>query len=172
MSNLLEEWSPRVYRFALRLCNDRHAAEDLTQETLLRAWRQRGRLRDQQALHVWLFRIAVNLWNDQLRRGRLRVASASPLEGDETSKAQPPDRLVADREELELALRVMAALPPRQRQVLYLSTCEGLSSVEVAAVLGISADAAKANLALARKKVRQRLPDLFPDPSPASNKDP
>jgi RNA polymerase sigma-70 factor (ECF subfamily) len=171
VSNLLDEWAPRVYRFALRLCNDRHAAEDLTQETLLRAWRQRGRLRDPRAFQVWLFRIAVNLWNDQLRRGRSPVASASPLAGDETGQAQPADRLVAGREELECALRVMAALPPRQREVLYLSACEGLSSCEVAEILGISTDAAKANLALARKKVRQQLPDLCPDPSPASNSD-
>jgi DNA-directed RNA polymerase specialized sigma24 family protein len=50
--------------------------------------------------------------------------------------------------------------------VLYLSTCEGLSSAEVAEVLGITAEAAKAHLWLARKKVRELLPDVFPDPVP------
>ena len=49
MSKLLEEWVPRVYRFALRLCSDPHVAEDLTQETFLRAWQQRSRLRDEDA---------------------------------------------------------------------------------------------------------------------------
>ena len=172
MSIVLEEWAPRLYRFALRLCGDRHAAEDLTQETLLRAWRQRGRLRDPRALRVWLFRIAVNLWNDQRRRGRSQVASAGPLSGDEAVAAPPPEKLVAGREELERALHVLAELPPRQREVLYLSTCEGLSSAEVADVLGISTDAAKANLALARKKLRQQLPEPFSDPSLARNRDP
>ena len=74
VSNLLEEWAPRVYRFALRLCNDPHIAEDLAQETFLRAWRHRGRLRDERVARVWLFRITANLWRDQLRRNRSPVA--------------------------------------------------------------------------------------------------
>src|SRR5262245_49072471 len=57
VSDDLEAWVPRVYRFALRLCHDPHAADDLTQETLLRAWRHRGHLRDERAMCVWLFRI-------------------------------------------------------------------------------------------------------------------
>ena len=76
MSDRLEAWVPRVYRFALRLCNDPDAAADLTQETFLRAWRRRDRLRDERAARVWLFRIAANLWRDQLRRGRSPVARA------------------------------------------------------------------------------------------------
>ena len=78
-----------------------------------------------------------------------------------------PDRLAADRDDLSRALDALAALPPRQREVLYLSACEGMSPAEVAAVLGISPDAAKANLSLARKAIRRQLPDLFPDPAPA-----
>jgi RNA polymerase sigma-70 factor (ECF subfamily) len=166
VSNLLEEWVPRVYRFALRLSNDPHTAEDLTQETFLRAWRQRGRLRDVRAARVWLFRITVNLWRDQLRRGRSPVARAGPLAGSEIGRSLPPEQLAVGQEELTRALEAMADLPPRQREVLYLSACEGLATAEVAEVLGISADAAKANLSLARKKVRQQLHDLFPGPAP------
>src|SRR3989304_8552329 len=62
---LLEEHVPRVYRFALRLTGNRHEAEDLTQETFLRAWRHRRRLRDRSAARVWLFAIAANLWRDR-----------------------------------------------------------------------------------------------------------
>ena len=167
MSDLLEAWVPRVYRFALRLSDDPHAAEDLTQETFLRAWRQRGRLRDARSARVWLFRITANLWRDRLRRGRSPVARAGPLADTEPARAPPPERLVAGQEELSRALEALAALPPRQREVLYLSACEGLTTGEVAEVLGISADAAKANLSLARKKMRQQLPDLFADPTPA-----
>src|SRR5205823_7678639 len=57
VSDILEEWVPRVYRFALRLSNDLHTAEDLTQETFLRAWRDRERLRDERAARAWLFRM-------------------------------------------------------------------------------------------------------------------
>jgi RNA polymerase sigma-70 factor, ECF subfamily len=163
VNNLLEEWVPRVYRFALRLCNDHHVAEDLAQETLLRAWRQLGQMRDTRALQVWLFRITANLWNDQLRRRKSPVGAAGPLDEPHLGRSHPPDRLAADREELDLALSVMAALPDRQREVLYLSTCEGLSSTEIGEVLGINAAAAKANLSLARQKMREQMPNVFPN---------
>jgi RNA polymerase sigma-70 factor (ECF subfamily) len=168
VSDRLDEWVPRVYRFALRLSNDPHAAEDLTQETFLRAWRWRGRLRDPRATRAWLFRTAANLWRDRLRRGRSPVARAGPLEADAAlGPARPPERLAAGREELARALAALNGLPPRQREVLYLSACEGLTTAEVAAVLGISAAAAKASLSLARQALRRQLHDLFPDPAPA-----
>jgi RNA polymerase sigma-70 factor (ECF subfamily) len=167
VSDLLEEWVPRVYRFALHLCNDPHAADELTQDTFLRAWRQRGRLRDPGAARAWLFRIAANLWRDRLRRGRSPVARAGPLDDAAPDPAHPPERLAAGREELARALEALDELPPRQRDVLYLSACEGLPTAAVAAVLGISPAAAKASLSLARKNLRQRLPDLFPDSAPA-----
>jgi RNA polymerase sigma factor (sigma-70 family) len=91
------------------------------------------------------------------------VAQARALEGEELSGAQPPEKLAAGREELGRALEAMNALPPRQREVLYLSACEGLATREIAEVLGITADAVKANLSLARKKLREQLQDLFPD---------
>jgi RNA polymerase sigma-70 factor (ECF subfamily) len=172
VNNLLEAWVPSVYRFALRLSNDPHAAEDLTQETLLRAWRQRGQLRDARAARVWLFRITANLWRDQLRRRRSPVARAGPLEDAAAGPEPSPERVAVGQEELGRALEALAGLPPRQREVLYLSACEGMTSAEVAAVLGISADAAKANLSVARKNLRRQLHDLFPDPAPAEERQP
>lgn len=151
----LTDWTPRVYRFALRLTADRHAAEDLTQETLVRAWTQRDRLRDERALRVWLFRIAANLWRDQLRRSRSPVARAGELAGTETSRDSAPDRLVEERDELWRALAAFDALPPRQREVLYLNACEELSSEEIAEILAMSRGAVKANLSLARKRMRE-----------------
>jgi RNA polymerase sigma factor (sigma-70 family) len=168
----LEAWVPRVYRFALRLTNDPDTAADVTQEAFLRAWRHRGRLRDARAARGWLFRIAANVWRDLLRRGRSPVARAEPLADTEPGGAPSPERLAAGREELGRALAALNGLPPRQREVLYLSACEGLATAEVAAILGISPEAAKASLSLARKALRRQLHDLFPDPAPASNDPP
>lgn len=165
VSHPLEEWAPRVYRFALRLCDDPHAAEDLTQETLLRAWRHRGRLRDPRARAVWLFRITANLWRDRLRRGRCAVSRAVPLEDDPPSRTPAPERLASEREELRRALDALRELPPRQREVLYLSACEGLSTAEIGEVLGIRSDAVKASLHLARKNLRERLGEAARDPA-------
>jgi RNA polymerase sigma-70 factor (ECF subfamily) len=171
VSDILEEWVPRVYRFALRLSNDPHTAEDLAQETFLRAWRQRERLRDERALRVWLFRITANLWRDQMRRTRSPVARAGSLlehAGIEVADISmlPVLRQVSEKEELTRALEAMNALPPRQREVLYLSACEDLASTEIAAVLDISVNAVKANLSLARKSMRQLLPDFLDSAKP------
>jgi RNA polymerase sigma-70 factor (ECF subfamily) len=164
---LLEELVPRIYRFALRLTKNPHAAEDLTQETILRAWRGRGLLRKPEALRVWLFRIAVNLWRDQLRRGQSKVAAAGALSGDFVSSAPGPEQTAAEQEELRRAFAAMQELPPRQREVLYLNACEGFSAAAIAQILGISADSAKASLSLARKKLREQLRDVFDNLFPA-----
>jgi RNA polymerase sigma-70 factor (ECF subfamily) len=161
----LEEWVPRVYRFALRLSADAHTAEDLTQETFLRAWRHCQRLRDERVVGVWLFRITANLWRDQMRRRRSPVARADLLTGEELGRTQPAGLLAVHRESLGRALEALAALPPRQREVMYLSACERLSTAQVAEVLGIAVSAVKANLSVARKKIREQLHDLFPDPA-------
>jgi RNA polymerase sigma-70 factor (ECF subfamily) len=160
---LLEEYVPRVYRFALRLTHDPHAAEDLTQETLLRAWRQRDLLRDPRAARVWLFRIAVNLWRDQVRRGRSLVARAARLEMEPLCPGPSPEHQVAQQEDVRRALEAVEELPERQRQVVYLRACEELSAEEIARVLDTNSAAVKANLCVARKTLRARLRDLVED---------
>jgi RNA polymerase sigma-70 factor (ECF subfamily) len=161
----LADWAPRVYRFALRLTADPHVAEDLTQDTFLRAWPSRGRLRDERALRVWLFRITANLWRDRLRRNRSPIAQASPLAGTETGDEPNTERIAAARDDVRIALDALNALPPRQREVLYLCACEELSSAEIADVLKMSREAVKVNLSLARKRMRE----LVNDENPVAN---
>jgi RNA polymerase sigma-70 factor (ECF subfamily) len=161
VKDFLGEYVPRIYRFALRLARDAHAAEDLTQETLLRAWRHRDRLRDPQAARVWLFRITANLWRDHLRRDRSPIAQAAPLAEEPIGDMPAPDQELTGQEDVRRALAALDALPPRQREVLYLNACEGLTTEEIATALGIRASAVKANLCLARKKLRNQLKDLL-----------
>jgi RNA polymerase sigma-70 factor, ECF subfamily len=153
----LEEWVPRVYRFALRLTADAHTAEDLTQETFLRAWRKLGNLRESRAMRAWLFRIAANLWRDQLRRGRSPIAQAGPLIDERQCRVHLPEHTAAGQEELAKALAALDGLPPRQREVMYLCACENMTPTEAAEVLDTTPEAAKANLSLARKKIRELL---------------
>jgi RNA polymerase sigma-70 factor (ECF subfamily) len=149
-----------VYRYALRLTGKTEVAEDLAQETFLRAWRNRTRLRDSRVARVWLLRIATNLWTDELRRGKFQPRI---LEGEPVCTRPSPGIEANERENVRLALAAMDQLPPRQRQVLYLISCEGLSQSEVSEVLGIGLPAVKASLSLARKEMRHRLSDLYED---------
>ncbi len=145
---------PRVFGFALRLTGDRHAAEDLTQEAMLRACRSWKQLRDERRLRVWLFQIAANLWRDQSRRSGLAPEQAGSLNMELMGPQRSPDDLAQENEEVARAVAALDALPPRQREVLYLFACEGLDLKEIASVLGSNHDAVKTNLSLARKKMR------------------
>jgi RNA polymerase sigma-70 factor (ECF subfamily) len=156
--DMLEEHVGTLYRYALRLAGQQDAAEDLTQETLLRAWRGRHQLRDAELLRVWLLRIATNLWTDQVRRGK---SIPRALESEPPCPRPAPSTIINKREQVKLALAAMDELPPRQRQVLYLVTCEGLSHEEVATIAGVSAASVKANLSLARKEMRRRLSEVY-----------
>ena len=154
----LEEHLGSVYRYALRLTGRPDLAEDLAQETWLRAWRSRKNLREHRAVRVWLFRIATNVWTDQLRRGRFRT---EPLEADPPCLRPSADTASDDRENVRLALAAMDQLPERQRQVLYLITCENMARDEVATILDMSETAVNSNLSLARKEMRQRLKEVY-----------
>ncbi len=158
MTPSLEQHLSAVYRYALRLTRRTDAAEDVTQETLLRGLRNQTKLREPRAARLWLLRIATNVWNDQLRKSKVQVQSF------ECEPPCPRPTAIAtydERENVRLALAAMDGLPPRQRQVLYLATCEQLSHAEVADVLGISIRAVKSNLSLARKEMRVRLKDIY-----------
>jgi RNA polymerase sigma-70 factor, ECF subfamily len=156
----VDEYLPRVYRFALRLTGRRQEAEDLTQETFLHAWRRRRQLRDPNAAPVWLFTIARNLWNDRLRRKRRRSRRHEPMPDDCRSTIAAPDRVLMAREDLRRVLQALESLPARQREVLYLKACEEFSLGEIAAILAISREAAKASLCEARKRLRRRFREI------------
>jgi RNA polymerase sigma-70 factor (ECF subfamily) len=137
-----------------------HQAEDLTQETMLRAWKHRHRLRDQRKARVWLFTIAANLWRDQARRALRSHAQATPALEDRPDTNVSPDRQLMNRDDAKRAMDAMDRLPSRQREVIYLHTCESLSLEEVAEVLQISYNSVKSNLSLARRTMRRELEDL------------
>jgi RNA polymerase sigma-70 factor (ECF subfamily) len=130
----LETIIPGLYRFAWRLTGQRDRAEDLTQETLLKAWEKRRQLREEQSLRVWLFRIAA------------------------LDRAPEPSQTLGNREEVLEVLKVLEHLPPRQREVLHLSAVEEFRVAEIAEILGISPNAVKVNLCEARKKMRDAFP--------------
>jgi RNA polymerase sigma-70 factor (ECF subfamily) len=157
VSEFLEPLVPRVYQFALRLTGDAHLADDLTQETLLRAWDRRGQLRDSQCARAWLFQIAANVWRDHCRRSVFRDGRRRELPNQPIGLAKNPADDAELRDDVRLVLEALDTLPPRQREVLYLAACEEMSIAQIAAVLEISADAAKANLSAARKQMRERL---------------
>jgi RNA polymerase sigma-70 factor, ECF subfamily len=158
VTHTLEDHLGTVYRYALRLAGRTDIAEDLTQETMLRAIARWGSLRDVRIARLWLLRITSNVWTDHLRRTKFRPRA---LADEPACRRSTPATISDAAENVAQAFAVLDELPSRQRQVLYLVTCEQLTQDEVAEVLGMRKSAVKANLSLARKAMRERLRDLY-----------
>lgn len=146
--HLIELYQPAVYRFLYRLClGNGHDAEDLCQETFLRAFRAFAALPGDALHRAWLYRIAYNLFLNSRRR---QPAVALP----EELAARTPDG--DGRELVEAIGAFVQTLPPKQRAALILRHVEERDYCEIAGVLGCSEESARANVFQAVKKVRAR----------------
>ena len=154
---LVRRHSDRVYAVARRLGLPSDAAEEVTQETFLRAWRGIGSFRGDARFFTWLYRIAVNEAKRRLERepGRTLVRS---LDDDVAVPPQDvreePYTRVANAELRQALAAAVLALPLKYRAPLILRDIEGLSTVDAAAVLGLSEAALKSRLHRARAAVR------------------
>ena len=126
---------PRVYNFfRYRVC-DHQVAQDLTATTFEKAWRSRDRYRrDRGGFSVWLFTIARNVAVDYYRRRRVDV---SP-EVDVPSAAVPLDEAQQLRDGIQQLKRLLAPLPPRERELVALKYGAGLTNRAIARVTGLS----------------------------------
>jgi RNA polymerase sigma-70 factor (ECF subfamily) len=183
---LLEQHRRELQVHCYRMLGSFEEAEDLVQETFLRAWRRRASFTfdGRSSLRAWLYRIATNACLDVLRSRPRRVVPQEVAEaGDPAAAPSPPldlpwlqpypDRLlepvaaveeepgavVVARETIELAfLAAIQHLPPRQRAVLILRDVLGWSARETASLLEASVVAVNSALQRARATLRQRLP--------------
>lgn len=160
IEELAEKHRAAVYRRVLRWTGDAAEAEDLTQETLLRAHSGIGRLEDPKAALAWLLRIADRVSTDRLRRRDPLRSRAHGGEPEELSLPDPGPTVLqmAEQEEMSACTRTyLDRLKPGHRQVLWLSDVEGRSAKEVALLLGISEGATKIRLHRARQRLRALL---------------
>ena len=136
---------PTLERYILRFVRDRHAAEDLVQETLLRALRNLGRYRGRASLKTWIFSIARNLCIDHLRaagRSRLRLVESpesfeTEREASESIRPDPGRRIDLDECRV-LVSRALARLSPKARELLILRMYMGLGYREIARRCGMA----------------------------------
>jgi len=157
------------YRHALevhcyRMLGSAHDAEDLAQETLLRAWRALERFEPRAQFQTWLYRIATNACLDELERQPRRPEPVDPFPdrpSDQTaSPTYDPAARYAIREGMELALlRAIQELPGRQRAVLIFRDVLGWTAPEVAEVLESTVASVNSALQRARATIDQHLPE-------------
>lgn len=160
-NRLVERYWDRLYRWLYRMTHDRHTAEDLTQETFLKALGAVHSFRPGSNFRAWVFTIGHNNLVNQKRSERRTKhqlpedAAAPEMNGVETT--------TENREVLEVVNKAVAELPADFRAALLLRVQEGLSFREVAKILGTTEETARWRVFKARQKLMKVLsPELLP----------
>lgn len=161
-----EPLRPVLYRFCRYLSRSPWDAEDLVQDTLARAFATLGGMteppRDRRA---WLFRVASNLWIDQVRRRAVRSSSAAAA-GDDAEHAAAATS-TSSRDTREAAGTLLVQLSPQERAAVVLKDAFDLGLDEIAEILSTSVGAVKAALHRGRGKLAEPDPELTRTPAPA-----
>ena len=161
---LHERWQRPIRRMCIRMVGDEHRGEDLVQETFARVFRARREFENGRKFSTWLWRIALNLCHDELRRRRPEVAllagpddmGAMPVE--ETASEGPSPAQHLESSECHAAVRAaLFELPEHYRVVVVLRHYEDLKFAEIAEALEIPEGTVKSRMAEALKLLHVRL---------------
>jgi RNA polymerase sigma-70 factor (ECF subfamily) len=157
---IVRSYQRAVYRVAYALTRNAGDADDVTQETFLRAWQAIGRFRVGEPLYPWLARIAMNAAFSLMRRRKRRpeVALEPMLEtGAQWASGTDPADDAATGERNERLARAYATLSEEHRAVLALRVVEDLSYEEIARALQVPVGTVMSRLSRARAELRTRL---------------
>jgi RNA polymerase sigma-70 factor (ECF subfamily) len=157
---VIEAFGERISAVACGILRgDRDAVEDVVQGTFTKAWFRIDSFKGDSGLYTWLYRVAVNACKDHLKSRRRRPARTLEEEDLRRRAGEGPHVLegLERRERRDMVRTAIAALPVRYRVVLALREIEGLSYVEVAAVLRLSLGTVESRLFRARRRLRDLL---------------
>ncbi len=159
---LVERHSRSIFRVAWRMTGNEHDADDVVQETFLRAYRQIDGFEERANFSTWLHRIAVNCSLDLLRarqRHDKQYTTSDELL-DAASGAPEPDRVVLSAEVQRQVAAAMKLLSDNERTAFVLRHFEGMPVEEIGKTLGIQVNAAKHTIFRAVRKLRDSLEPL------------
>ncbi len=167
---LVNRYEGKIFRLARHITQNPEDAEDVLQETFLKAYEHLEDFQGNSKFYTWLVRIAVNQALMKLRKRKTdaSVSLDDPFDtGEETVTREiavwdPNPELTYSREEIrEILARAIESLPPAFRAVFALRDIEGLSTEETAAMLNLSVPAVKSRLLRARLRLREKLTRVF-----------
>ena len=161
---LVDRYKAQIYQRTLYLLGNREDAEDITQETFIKAWEHRAKLRPKTA-RSWLLKCAQNLCFNLLKRHQFQI----PLvEGDDAEfeallqtntyrSHPPPDEIIIDQELKEFVQCAISKLPLDMRVVIIMRELDGMSFREIAKVIKKPEVTVRSTACRARKKLRELL---------------
>ncbi len=170
-ARMVEAYSPTIYRLALKMLSNPQDAEDILQETFIKAFRHIDGFDGRASISTWLYRIATNEALMFLRRRHPETISIDEPNADSQDEEQEPLQIVdwcclpesellsaEGRSHLDQAVE---NLPPSLRIVFLLRDIEGLSTEETGQVLNLSETAVKTRLSRARLRLREQLSSYY-----------
>ncbi len=170
-TTLLNQYDRNIYRLALNITGQQEDAEDVLQETFLKAYRHLDRFQGNSRFYTWLVRIAVNeaLMKLRKRRGSREVSLDEPVPGDDGESyprevedwGDNPEQRFAKTELEEILHGAIETLEGPFRTVVTLRDIEDLSTEETADMLGLSVPAVKSRLLRGRLRLREKLNKYF-----------
>jgi len=165
---LIQRYETKVYSLALKMLRNPEDAEDVLQDTFLRAYRGLKSFKGHSTFSTWIYRITANSALMKLRKKQLPTVSIDDADERETpiniaDWAPGPVEQLLNQETQEAMADAIEALPAEFRQVFVLRDVEGLSNADVAEILDLSVAAVKSRLHRARLKIRNHLAHFFND---------
>jgi RNA polymerase sigma-70 factor (ECF subfamily) len=166
---VVEKYHQKVFNLVYRYLNDYDEAQDLTQDTFVRAHQSWATFRGESQVYTWLYRIALNLCHNRLKqlKRRQKVEAESldqPVEGESEDMLREvpdltlsPERLVENKELQQVIRRAIRQLPEDYKQVIILRDIEGFSYSDIAKMTGSSLEAIKSRLFRARTALKDLL---------------
>jgi len=174
---LVRRYQDRLYPTVLRLTGCAEDAQDLLQDTFLRAYQKLGHFQGESSFYTWVYRIAVNLALSGRRRKRptLRLTGGpegGPVETAADAHATDPSLPIERAERDRIIQEALNALAADHRAVVVLKEFDGLRYEEIGEVLGIPVGTVRSRLHRARCELRDRLRVLVDEEVPARHGDP
>jgi RNA polymerase sigma-70 factor (ECF subfamily) len=156
LRELIDEHAAAVHQLALGILRDRGLAEDVVQETMIRAWRGLDDFRGESPTRTWVLRSAHNVAIDTLRRRRDVVVAPDDMPGMDglAAPAADPAQLSQGRSDVVTLRGALAELDQLSRSIVVLREVEGLSYQEIAETLEISTAQVKTRLLRARRTLQ------------------
>jgi RNA polymerase sigma-70 factor (ECF subfamily) len=167
---LVERHSRPLFRLAFRMTGNQHDAEDVVQESFLRAYRQLGKFDERASFGTWLYRIATNCSLDVMRSRKRRAKQEAGPEAEHSEMEDPvlslpsgdptPERVAMSGEVRERVAEAMNELSTSERTAFVLRHFEGMRMEDISRVLECQPGAAKHSVFRAVQKLRRALEPL------------
>lgn len=159
-SRLVRLNQKRIYRLVYRFCRDHDTADELAQETFVKAYMSLDTFREEYRFASWISTIATNLAINHLRRQKRQVSTVDyPIEEiiADSNPGADPSRSLTDKETMEKLEEEVEKLPPEYKAAFILRVHEGLSYEEIAGKLGIEIGTVMSRLFRARSRLKKAL---------------